>query len=372
MKKVCILQNGLVRGGTDTFVVNLCKYLDKEKFEVTVINPNGEANIREPEVLRTGASLLHTTPLRGVKGKLRHLVQLYKILREGKFDIFHTNIDLFNGPQLFVAWLARVPVRVCHSHNNNQTRAIREGQTLSIKIYQSVMKWLCWHFSNRRCGCSAEANDFLYARKPWQQLTYPTVINNGIELDQFQGNQSAISLKKDFSINFQYHIITVGRFIDQKNPEFIAEIFCELAKRRKDCDFVWIGEGPLEGKCRNIVADAGIEERVHFLGTRGDVSEILQCCDVFLLPSNFEGFGIVLIEAQAVGLPCVASDQVPQNVNCGGVEFLPLTQPPSYWANVIEEVLEGKRKFSISKIKLDQFSAETTASQMEQVFNSLK
>ena len=72
--KVCILQNGLARGGTDTFVVNLCKGLDKDKYDLTVVNPcnRPESLIREPEVIAAGAKIIHTHPLSGVKGKLKH------------------------------------------------------------------------------------------------------------------------------------------------------------------------------------------------------------------------------------------------------------------------------------------------------------
>lgn len=83
--KVCILQNGLARGGTDTFVVNLCKGLNSNKYDITVINPSNkkESLVREPEVLQTGARIIHTSPLnRGLISKIRHLVMLYQILKK--------------------------------------------------------------------------------------------------------------------------------------------------------------------------------------------------------------------------------------------------------------------------------------------------
>lgn len=87
------------------------------------------------------------------------------MLKRYQFDIFHTNINLFNGPNLLIAWLAQVPIRCCHSYNTMQQREIIYGKTLAIRAYQSFMRWVCWTFSNRRIGCSSEAMDFLFRDK---------------------------------------------------------------------------------------------------------------------------------------------------------------------------------------------------------------
>lgn len=145
--KVCILQNGLARGGTDTFVVNLCSSIDKNKFNITVINPNAKTNERESDLLNSGVDLVHTSPLSGIYSTLKHFVMLYRVLRAKRFDVFQTNVDLFNGPNLFIAWLAGVPIRCCHSHNSMQQRELVEGRTLAIRLYQNFMRFLCWHFA---------------------------------------------------------------------------------------------------------------------------------------------------------------------------------------------------------------------------------
>ena len=203
-KKVCILQNGLSRGGTDTFVVNLCKNIDKTHYEVTVVNPSSKegSRVREQEVLDSGAKIIHTSGLgNGIISLLKHFVMLFNLLRKGKYDVFHTNVDLFNGPQLFVAWLVGIPVRCCHSHNTMQQKSIVEGMTLSVRIYQSIMKWMCWTFSNRRIGCSEDAMNFLFQSRAWQTDKYPTVINNGIELKSFVGLKNLENKKAQLGLS---------------------------------------------------------------------------------------------------------------------------------------------------------------------------
>lgn len=370
-KKLCILQNGLARGGTDTFVVNLCKGLDKSQFEVTVVNPSTrpESLVREAEVLQTGANIIHTHDLgQGFMGKIRHLKKLYQILKRGRYDIFQTNIDLFNGPNLFIAWLAGVPIRCCHSHNGMQQKSLVEGMTLAIKIYQYMMRYMCWHFSNRRCGCSSVANDFLYKGKAWQQDMYPSVVNNGIDIKQIRKGINVTEKKAELGLSAKYNIITVGRIIPQKNPLLLTRIFVELCKNGVNCELAWVGVGDMQKQCEYFLQQNGFSDKVHFLGSRSDVGEIMQCCNLFLLPSAFEGLGIVVIEAQAVGLPCVVSDAVTKEANCGACTYISLNEEPSVWANTIEAILEGEITLEVDDNKLGDFSTENMVEQMKKVF----
>lgn len=370
--KVCILQNGLARGGTDTFVVNLCKCINKTRFSVTVVNPsnNEESLVREPEIIATGATIIHTSPLTGIFSKMKHFYLLYQLLKQGKYDVFQTNIDLFNGPNLFIAWLARVPIRCCHSHNTMQQKALIEGTTFSIRLYQAIMKWLCWVFSNRRTGCSNSAMNFLFSGHNWQQNRYPIVINNGIDFSLFRKPIDIGSKKIELGLNAKYNIVTVGRIIPQKNPLFITQTFAELCKTRDDVDLVWIGTGAMKNDCQHICDKIGIASKVHFLGSRSDVNEILQCCNLFYLPSVFEGLGIVLIEAQAAGLTCVASDAVPKEANCGAVHYVPLQADKSVWAKAMSDVLDGKLVLKVNEASLQEFSIHHMAEQMMQVFSN--
>ena len=134
--------------------------------------------------------------------------------------------------------------------------------------------------------------------------------------------------------------------------------------------FIWVGIGPLEDECKAIFERAGVLQRIHFLGSRNDVNEILPCCDLFYMPSAFEGLGIVIIEAQAAGLPCIVSDVVPHEANCGACEYISLDQPQNIWVEAINDVLDGKISLNVDEHKIQKFSIEHLAKQMEQVFTT--
>jgi glycosyltransferase involved in cell wall biosynthesis len=301
-----------------------------------------------------------------IKGKIRHLWMLYKFLKKRKFDTFHTNVDLFNGPQLLIAQLVGIKNRVCHSHNSNQVAGF-ESQSKIIKLYQQVMKYLCKVSSTRRCGCSQEAMDFLFPFK-WKDNSYPQIVYNGIELAKFQKIIDVVAKRQSVGLVASKHIIVVGHIGFQKNPLMTVEIFREVCKCRSDIDLIWIGKGEMQEVVVEKLKKYNIVNRVHFLGQRVDVNEILQCADLFLFPSLFEGLGIAIVEAQAAGLPCIASDQVPALANCGKVETLSLSVPPDVWAKEVIRIIDHPNDLKIDDALLSNFTMANMANQMQLIY----
>lgn len=370
-KKICILSNGLWRGGTDTFVVNLVKGLDKNKYDIIVVLSISDdwLAIREPEVIDAGAKTIRTCGItgKGIQGRLKHLYLLYKILKKEKPDIFQTNIDLFNGPNLLVSWLAGVPVRICHSHNSMQEREAAGEQNVLIAAYQKLMRWLCWKFSNRHAGCSELALDFLFEDK-WKKDSRAIVVNNGIDLHPFRNGVDKLEKESSLGLGSKKHILTVGRLSAQKNPALIAQCFSELCKIREDCDLIWVGIGEMEEKLKQYFREQGIIHRVQFLGSRDDVPELMKISDLFLFPSLFEGLGIVVIEAQAAGLPCLVSDTIPKMVDCGGCIFYSIQKTADKWAEIADQILDHKIEWNIQEKLLTEYTIENMVRQMETLF----
>ncbi len=372
-KKVCFMSNGLFRGGTDTFAVNLVCGLDKDKYDITVLlttDADDGLDVREPEVTAAGVKIARTCSInKGLRGKIKHFQKMYRILKGGKFDVFHTNVDLFNGPNLFIAWLSGMNIRVCHSHNTQQERAIAEGRNWKIIIYQYLMRKMCWIFSNRRCGCSEEALSFLFQER-WKNDERAMVINNGIDISSFRETLDIEKKKKEVGIDSKRKcVLSVGRLSAQKNPRMIAEVFWQLCQIREDCDLVWVGIGEMEEELRKYFDKKNISERVHFLGTRGDVCQLMQMSDVFLFPSTFEGLGIVLLEAQAAGLPCLVSDVVPKQVDCGGCQFKSLEDSAYEWAKCLVSILDGVVCLNVDEERLQRYSIDAMVEQVKQLYS---
>lgn len=105
------------------------------------------------------------------------------------------------------------------------------------------------------------------------------------------------------------------------------------------------------------------------LGIRNDIEDILPECDMFFMPSLFEGLPVSLVEAQAADLPCLISDTITREINCGGCAFQPLEAPASEWASRISDILDGKHTLRVDPEKLRKFDISYTIEQLEQVYS---
>lgn len=163
------------------------------------------------------------------------------------------------------------------------------------------------------------------------------VMNNPVNLYRFQHpKKSREEIRKEFGFAEDDFIVGhVGRFVDQKNHNFLIDIFVEILKLRKNAKLLLVGEGPLQDTIKEKCITLGIEDKVFFTGVRTDVPEIMSGMDVFLFPSKFEGLGIVLIEAQINIRKVLASNKVPKDVAVSNsICFIGIEESPELWAKI--------------------------------------
>lgn len=169
-------------------------------------------------------------------------------------------------------------------------------------------------------ACSQEAARFLFGFSE-----DVTIIENGICLEDYTFNQiTRRETRERLGIS------------EQKNPLFILNIIEELVKMDPTYQFIWIGDGELKDELVIKSKEKGLMDHIKFLGNRSDVNNLLQVFDVFILPSLYEGFGIVNIEAQVSGLPCLVSDAVPDLAKVNdNFHFLSIKEGARVWAQHI-------------------------------------
>ena len=260
---------------------------------------------------------------------------------------------------MLIAWMAKVPIRVCHSHNSKSQYEEQSGHHFTVSAYRMIMRKLLWNFSTNRCGCSAKAMDYLYCNK-WKSDIHSCVVFNGIDTAQF------VSRKDKFDNVDKKKIITVGRISAQKNPFFIVKIMHALCALDPEYSLDWVGNGELKGEIEEKIRGLGMEDKIKLLGEQKNIPDLLHQASIFLFPSIFEGLGIALIEAQAAGLICVVSDRVPHEVDIGKCSFLSIDDTPEYWAKKIIELHNSKTKIDYNKLK--RFDSKYMVKQIEKVY----
>ena len=161
------------------------------------------------------------------------------------------------------------------------------------------------------------------------------VIPDGIDCARFAFDPlERERVRQEYGLTDRFVIGHVGHFNPAKNHEKILAVFREVCRRRENASLLLVGEGELEADIRNRAAEMGILEKVVFAGAHKNVERYYQAMDVFLFPSRYEGFGMAMVEAQASGLACLASEVVPRETNVDGrAVYLSLEEKDSIWAD---------------------------------------
>ena len=186
------------------------------------------------------------------------------------------------------------------------------------------------------------AGEWLFGKKICASDRYFNV-RNAIDAEEYIYDKViADDVRSEFGYTDSDFVIGhVGRFVEPKNHMFLLEVFNEVYKRNPKYKLLLVGDGELRGEIEQKIRDYGIGNAVTLTGNRADVHRLMMGMDLFLFPSLWEGLGIVMIEAQATGCPCIASTGVPKEAKIADfVKFLQLTESAEYWA---DQILEGEK-----------------------------
>jgi glycosyltransferase involved in cell wall biosynthesis len=196
------------------------------------------------------------------------------------------------------------------------------------------MRFLIRRFATHLLGCSRQACEALFGAGCWSDVRVQTV-PNAICLADYAGAARCGQLREELQLPAGTPLIGhIGSFTEPKNHAFVIQVFQELSRRLPDAHFLLIGDGALRPRIEAGIRAAGLGDRVHLLGIRADVPQIMAELDLLLLPSLWEGLPVVLVEAQAAGLPCLVSDTVtPEaDLETGLVRFASLRNGADRWA----------------------------------------
>lgn len=328
-------------GGMESCIMNYYRNIDTKKVHFDFLC-NWEHMVYEDEVKANG-SIVYNIPQKSNDYKAyKSAMDEFFCQYAKKYDVlWYNTCTLANIDYLIYAKKYGIKKRIIHAHNSgNETSKLRG-------ILHYINKKRLKNYATDYWSCSMSASDYFYDNKIIISNKHH-VINNAILVEKFVYNQSVRNdVRNRFGLNGKHVIGHVGRFQYQKNHEFLIDIFYEYLKLDTNAILMLIGQGENEENIKLKVRQLQIENNVLFMGLQMDVNSFMQAMDIFLLPSRFEGLPLVLIEAQAAGLPCVTSKNVVSyeaNV-ADNVEYIDLKEKPEYWAD---------RIYDISKVENDR------------------
>lgn len=345
-------------GGVEAVVMNYYKHIDRSKIQFDFICDDDSTNIPYEEIEKLGGKVILIPPYQKV---FKYHKALKKVLQDGKYKIVHSHINTLSVFSLFSAKCAKVPVRIAHSHSTTNKKEKKKN------LMKQILKPFSKLFATDYMCCSEYAGRWLFGNKEYNKGNV-YLVNNAIDTELFKYDENIRKqMRNELNIKDDTLVIGhIGRFVEQKNHRFLIDIFNEVHKQVENSVLLLIGQGPLKEEITDKVNRLGLNDCVLFLGQRNDTNKLYQAMDVFVLPSLYEGLGMVLIEAQCAGLPCVTSTEVPKVANItNSVNFISLNENIENWSKDIINISRKDRNDNCNSITIAGYDITKEVKKLE-------
>lgn len=303
-------------------------------------------------------------PKSKIKYSLKGEKFLDNLFEENHFDIIHVNIP---GP--YGSWILKqakkhnVKNRIYHCHCPKDT------SSLKAKISSNIFTNKCINNANKYIACSSFAGDDIFKNKKYE------ILLNCIDINKFRYCNNK-KVRNFHNISSQEVVIgTVGRMEIEKNPYFIVDLCVCLKEQNILFKFLWVGNGTLKNKIMDYARKKNVLDLIIFAGVQSDITSYYSAMDIFILPSFFEGLGLVLIEAQSNGLICLTSTNVPSDTKItNNIHYLPLDNLKE-WANKINELTKkipssDERLMLVHEVEKSKYNLKNSEGNLSSIYKS--
>lgn len=348
------------RGGTETLLMALLRETNRADFQYDFVEQTEEPCDYDEEILALGSRIfrcptIHPTNLNAYRRWWKTFFQQHP-----EYRIVHGHSR--GSAPIYLDEANRAGrITIVHCHNNSFGFGVKG---VIRRVWQRPLR----DIADYNFACSYDSGISQFGKNGKFSL-----IRNGIDVPHFAWNPAVREkVRCEMGISENLILGNVARFEAQKNHAFLIDIFYEVQKMRPDARLMLVGGGSLEPEIRQQAGRLGITDKVIFTGVRSDVNELLQAMDAFVLPSHYEGLGIVNIEAQAAGLPCFVSARVvPQEAKVTNLlQYIPLEAGAKAWA---EQIVAGvippeERRNTTEEVVRAGFDIRTTAAELEKFY----
>jgi glycosyltransferase involved in cell wall biosynthesis len=288
----------MVGGGVESVVMNYYRHINHDEVQFDFLVDADSTLIPRQEIEALGGRVFVIPPYQHQIAYQKELVRLFK---KEQWKIVHSHINTLSVFPLWAAKRAGVPIRIAHSH-----ATAGKGEFVRNAMKYILRCGSTW-FPTNRVACSEYAGKWLFNKAQF------TIIPNAFEIQSFAFNpvlrqkmRRSLGIEKDAIV-----IGHVGRFAPPKNQMSLISFFAHTKfPKDKKTYLVFAGQGPDLDTSKRLAKQLHMENRVIFAGQQSNMPAFYSALDVFVLPSTYEGLGLALIEAQASGLPCIASSTI--------------------------------------------------------------
>jgi glycosyltransferase involved in cell wall biosynthesis len=362
MIKVAYILGKLHSGGKKNLVMEYYRHMDKDKVRIDFICDSDSNSIPEEEIISLGGKVYRVTPYEHIFQNMR---EMRKIFESEKYDVVHAWDSMMNLFPLVVAKQSGIKVRISESLSMANKGEAKTYIKYALRPFSSIA-------ANYYMACGVDCGVFQFGRKAYDDgkiAIFKTVINT--ETNAYDPELRAMTRKR-FGWEEKHVYGFIGRYMPQKNPVFIIDIFNEIRKKDPMAHLVLIGFGGLEQAMMDKVAEFGITDIVQNLGRREDIKQFYNAFDCFLLPSLYEGLPVVGLESQSCGLPIFFSTEItPEAKACEMAQFVSLKTSASEWAEKIVAAVQWNiplRRSFAKEVAAAGFDSKSEALRLQQYY----
>ena len=281
-------------GGLEKLILELVKRVDSDIFRSSVCCLTDKGTL-SAELESLGVDTFYMHKEGGVGYSIPF--KIARVLKKEKIDIVHTHDSSANLYGSLAGKLAGTRMIINTEHG---------GIYFETKRKRLFNKLLCLFNHKEICVSNSVKEDLLGMGLSGKRLI---VIRNGIDFNRFDIPVEKNEIRKDFGFkDSDYLVTTVGRLSREKNQKLLLDAVKPTLERIPEAKFIIVGNGPLRKNLEEYANELQIADKVKFLGERNDIPQVLKMSDCFVLCSNYESFGITIIEAMASGIPVIATD----------------------------------------------------------------
>jgi len=357
-------------GGIETWLLQVLQAAIETHFHMDVLVVTDQPGELDDAIRQAGARLFVTNRPLNPLGQLHDLRAIHR--QWGPYDIIHSHVQP-GGIQLRLAQHCGISIRIAHSHT---TELLAPGLRFHQKIVARLTKSWVRRYATHGLACSERAAETLFG-KNWRDDPRWQVLHYGIDLTPFrERGERPGELRHSLGLPEDAFVIGhVGRMSPEKNHKFLLTLAQALVTRMPETYLVLVGDGPVRRQVEKWIEQKGLTERVRLLGSRRDVPALMMnLFDLFLFPSIYEGLPLVVIEAQAAGLPIVASSAVPEEaiVIPQLIRRLSLGEPLTAWVEAVTAARQSAHAISrdhcLSLMERSDFNIETCTRKLLQIY----
>ena len=364
--RILILDSVMDRGGAETMTMNYYRNIDRTKVQFDFLVHRQYRGAFEDEIESLGGHIYRICP-NYPHNYFKYRKAFRKLLKEHpEYRIIHCNMMEYGLFAYMEAKHQNIPIIISHAH----TSSLKQQYNIKALILLLYRK-LSLKYITHKFACGVNAAKWVFGEYNIENVYY---MHNAIDANVYRYSPKVeAEVRAEFNIEGKFVVGHVGRFFKPKNHLFIIETFAKVVQKDPTAVLMLVGGGELDdmllNKTREQVRSLGLEDKVIFTGVRTDVYRLFQVFDVFFLPSLYEGFPVVMVEAQAAGLKCIISDTVPTECDItGSVEFLSLAEGSDVWAQRIlsykgsytnsdayQQIVDAKYDIKLNAEKLQDF-----------------